>query len=207
MSFIIAPKPVGHDVGRLRAVRRFRPAIPSGRRCVRSPSAILRKAATVERSGLVIERVTTRKNSQPAEDQEPGHHGAADAERAGGLGIGLVERFDDLEGPVDFAFVPVFHLRAGRILALGIAPQLLRLRRRTVAEQAVLREADGAKVADGVALVVDFVVFIEVARRQGLQGPGFQGIGFVLGIARLELRARGTRSRPPWPWPGPIARP
>ena len=152
----------------------------------------MRKAATVDRSGLVIERVTTRKNSQPAEDQEPGHHAAADPERAGGLGVGLVERLDDLEGPVDLAFVPVFHLRAGRILALGIAPQLLRLRRRAVAEQAVLREADGAEVADGVALVVDFVVFIEVVRRQGFQGPGLQGVGFVLGIAGLDFGTRNS---------------
>ena len=42
-----------------------------GRRCVKSPSAILRKAATVARKGLVIERITTRKNSSPPRTRNP----------------------------------------------------------------------------------------------------------------------------------------
>ena len=106
----------------------------------------------MERSGLVIDRVTTRKKTSAADGHEPRHQGDADPERVGGLGVGLVQRLDDLEGPVDLAVVPVFHLRARGVLAVGIAPELLRLRGGAVAQQAVLREADRTKIADGVAL-------------------------------------------------------
>ena len=70
MLFIIAPK---RSVMRLADCRRSPISSwdSSGRRAVRSPSAILRKAATVDRSGLVIERVTTRENASPPRTRNP----------------------------------------------------------------------------------------------------------------------------------------
>ena len=70
MLFIIAPR---RSVMRL-ADCRSSPISSwdsSGNRAVRSPSAILRKAATVDRSGLVIERVTTTENASPPSSRNP----------------------------------------------------------------------------------------------------------------------------------------